>query len=159
MFIVTCCNYYFYFHLDSDENYTLFVQYLKSDQISAEEFDLYWRKCAPYRFKQISESKTTAEIFSEWPDYIKPSGFHLVSILNNFIFRYIYNVTFFQIDIDFSLKFPMAKNIHERWSQYSNKVLTVLKTKICNVQISKMLHEIKSKSEGNILLFIILINF
>ena len=54
------------------------------------------------------------------------------------------------------MKFPMAKNIHERWSQYGDKVLTVLKTKICNVETSKMLNEIKSKSEGNLFNYLLI---
>ncbi|KNC33824.1 hypothetical protein FF38_09243 [Lucilia cuprina] len=58
----------------SEESSTLYLQYLQSKQITAEEFEIYWRRCAPFRFKQISESQTTAEIFKLWPDYIKPSG-------------------------------------------------------------------------------------
>ncbi|KNC31058.1 hypothetical protein FF38_00565 [Lucilia cuprina] len=113
---------------ESEENYTLYLQYLQSEQITAEEFDIYWRRCAPFRFKQISESQTTAEIFKLWPDYIKPSGFHL-------------------IDIDFALKFPMAKNLHERWPKFSEQILCVLKTKISSAYISKKLADIESKND------------
>lgn len=54
------------------------VDSMRSSGVSADDFDIYWRKCSQYRFKQMSESKSTADILNEWPEYLRPSGFQLV---------------------------------------------------------------------------------
>ncbi|XP_065356338.1 uncharacterized protein LOC135950732 [Calliphora vicina] len=104
------------------------LQYLRLPSITADEFDLYWRKCANYRFQQITESKNTADIFQLWPEYKKPSG----SLL---------------INIDFELKFPIAKKFNERWSNYGEKVIYLLQTKITCSAISKKMQQINSLNE------------
>lgn len=42
----------------------------------------------------------------------------------------------------------MAKSLHERWSQYEDKVLLLLKTIITNAQISKQLQGIDHTDKG-----------
>ncbi|KNC23130.1 hypothetical protein FF38_01757 [Lucilia cuprina] len=63
------------FECEATEYYAVLVQTLRSDKITADDFDLYWRKCAPLRFKQIAEAKTTTDILNLWPEYTKPSAF------------------------------------------------------------------------------------
>ncbi|KNC27225.1 hypothetical protein FF38_05810, partial [Lucilia cuprina] len=118
---------------EPEENVGVALQYLRLPTITADEFDLYWRKCARYRFKQISESKSTAEIFQMWPEYKKPSG----SIL---------------INIDFEMKFPFAKQFSERWSSYRDKVIYLLQSKISNPAISKKMQQIHVFNEESVIL-------
>lgn len=75
-FIHICIS--FLIFTEPSENYALWVQYLRSD-LSNADFDLYWRKCAAFRFKQIFETKCTPEIFALWPEYKKPAASQLVS--------------------------------------------------------------------------------
>ncbi|KNC28789.1 hypothetical protein FF38_09955, partial [Lucilia cuprina] len=44
-----------------------------------------------------------------------------------------------QIDIDFVLKYPVAKNFEERWSYFAEELLLILKTRISCSLISKKL--------------------
>lgn len=70
------------------------LESIRNGDISAEEFDIYWRRCAPYRFKEILESKSTNEILELWPQYTKPSGTQLVRTINNG-FKQFSNLCFF----------------------------------------------------------------
>ncbi|KAI8124740.1 hypothetical protein CVS40_4890 [Lucilia cuprina] len=65
---------------ESDAKYA--VENIRSKGISADDFDIFWIKCSQYRFKQMIESKSTADILHEWPEYTRPSGFQLVRNLN-----------------------------------------------------------------------------
>ncbi|XP_046810816.1 uncharacterized protein LOC111687876 [Lucilia cuprina] len=105
---------------ESVEDYTLIIEVLRSSKIKQDEFDIYWQKCAPLRFQQITNSENTCEIFKLWPEYTKPSG-HLL------------------IDIDFVLKYPVAKNFEERWPYFAEDLLFILKTRISCSLISKKL--------------------
>ncbi|KAI8130050.1 hypothetical protein CVS40_0842 [Lucilia cuprina] len=108
---------------ESVEDYTLIIEVLRvnfSSKIKQDEFDIYWQKCAPLRFQQITNSENTCEIFKLWPEYTKPSG-HLL------------------IDIDFVLKYPVAKNFEERWPYCAEDLLFILKTRISCSLISKKL--------------------
>ncbi|XP_065356917.1 uncharacterized protein LOC135952157 [Calliphora vicina] len=105
---------------ETSENYALLVQTLRSDKISADEYDLYWRKCAPLRFKQIADSKTTSEILHLWPEYTKPSASQF-------------------INIDFTLKYPTAKCLKDRWSLLEDSILNTLKNKSgCSVLLKDL---------------------
>lgn len=53
---------------------------IRNKKTTTDEFDLYWRKCANYRFNQIKDMKTTSDILEEWPEYGKPSGHQLVCL-------------------------------------------------------------------------------
>ncbi|KNC32281.1 hypothetical protein FF38_12920 [Lucilia cuprina] len=110
--------------------------YLRLPTITVDEFDLYWRKCARYRLKQISESKSTAEIFQMWPEYKKPSGSNL-------------------INIDFELKFPFAKQFSERWLCYKDKVIYFLQSRISNLTISKKMQQIHTFNEESVVLTVL----
>lgn len=68
-----------YFNLELDDNATFYIQCLRSESITADDYDLYWRKCAKLRFKQIKEAQDSNEIFRLWPEYIKASISQLVS--------------------------------------------------------------------------------
>lgn len=72
---------FFLFLQEPDEDVTAALQYLRLPTIRADEFDFYWRKCASLRFKQIAESKSSAEILQLWPEYKRPSGSNLVSYI------------------------------------------------------------------------------
>lgn len=50
-----------------------YIQCLRSDSITADDYDLYWRKCAKLRFKQIKEAQDSTDIFRLWPEYMKPA--------------------------------------------------------------------------------------
>lgn len=45
------------------------------------EFDIFWRKSAPLRFKQLQNAETST-IFELWPEFCKPSAWQLVMFLN-----------------------------------------------------------------------------
>ncbi|XP_037824735.1 uncharacterized protein LOC119612917 [Lucilia sericata] len=121
---------------EPEENVAVTLQYLRLPTITADEFDLYWCKCARYRLKQISESKSTAEIFQMWPEYKKPSGSNL-------------------INIDFELKFPFAKQFSERWLCYKDKVIYLLQSKISNLTISKKMQQIHTFNEESVVLTVL----
>ncbi|KNC23711.1 hypothetical protein FF38_01233, partial [Lucilia cuprina] len=94
----------------------------------ADDFDLYWRKCAPLRFKQIAEAKTTTEILNLWPEYTQPSAFQF-------------------INIDFILKYPSAKCLKDRWTQLEDSILNILKSKSgCSILL-KDLQKVGSNNE------------
>ncbi|XP_075168312.1 uncharacterized protein LOC142240498 [Haematobia irritans] len=101
-----------------DADCTFAFQYLRSGSITAEELDIYWRQCSPMRFKQIMASKSTLEALKLWPEYTKPNGGRL-------------------IDIDFSLKFPLAKDIKITWTSLEIKLFAFLKTKLPNSTLLK----------------------
>ncbi|XP_075158212.1 uncharacterized protein LOC142231488 [Haematobia irritans] len=103
-----------------EDSYGPILQILRSDGISNEEFDIYWRKCAPLRFQQIAKSKHNGEIYQQWPEYFFKSGVNL-------------------INIDFALKYPHAADFKERWTQYSDKFAYVMRTKISQAHISNKL--------------------
>ncbi|XP_037809229.1 uncharacterized protein LOC119601998, partial [Lucilia sericata] len=121
---------------EPEENVAVTLQYLRLPTITADEFDLYWRKCARYRLKQISESKSTAEIFQMWPEYKKPSGSNL-------------------INIDFELKFPFAKQFSERWLCYKDKVIYLLQSKISNLIFKKKMQQIHTFNEESVVLTVL----
>lgn len=66
--------YNFLTFIELPEDYTSFIIILRNKTASCEEKDLYWRKCAPLRFQQIKDSKSTAEILHVWPEYTEPAG-------------------------------------------------------------------------------------
>ncbi|XP_075150679.1 uncharacterized protein LOC142224777 [Haematobia irritans] len=103
-----------------EDSYGPILQILRSDGITNEEFDIYWRKCALLRFQQIAKSKHNGEIYQQWPEYFFKSGINL-------------------INTDFSLKYPHAAHFKERWAQYSDKFAYVMRTKISQAHISNKL--------------------
>ncbi|XP_046801112.1 uncharacterized protein LOC111688897 [Lucilia cuprina] len=116
------------FECEATENYAVLVQTLRSDKITAYDFDLYWRKCAPLRFKQIAEAKTTTEILNLWLEYTQPSDFQF-------------------INIDFILKYPSAKCLKDRWTQLEDSILNILKSKSgCSILL-KDLQKVGSNNE------------
>lgn len=119
-----------------------------------DEFDLYWRKCSCYRLNQIKDMKNSLDIFTEWPEYKKPSGYQLVNI--NFLKYLIIFIKFLlQINIDFCIKYPKAKNIGEKWDQYSTKLFGILKAKIVNSTALALIEKVKTSNEGKIIYVIV----
>ncbi|KAI8122559.1 hypothetical protein CVS40_6689 [Lucilia cuprina] len=114
--------------LDVEDNYDLILMYLRDEKTTAEDFCLYWKQCAPLRFKQMKDSKKTSEILKLWPEFKKPSAWQL-------------------IDVDFKIKFPNAKNLFERWSQLGDKMLTLLKQKVSSAFVSQKLLELDAHNE------------
>ncbi|XP_073812255.1 uncharacterized protein [Musca autumnalis] len=102
----TTCN---KFVPEADSQYAL--ECIRNNNVTADEFDIYWRKCSQLRFSQIENSKSTGEILENWPEYSKPSGMSL-------------------IDIDFSLKYPKSCDLISKWSLYSDKILRLISNKI-----------------------------
>lgn len=78
---MTYCTFFVYYVLTTDEDCKFALEEIRNGNISAEEFDIYWRQCAQHRFKEILESKSTNEIFELWPQYTKPSGSQLVRLI------------------------------------------------------------------------------
>ncbi|XP_037820789.1 uncharacterized protein LOC119609869 isoform X1 [Lucilia sericata] len=113
---------------DVEDNYDLILMYLRDEKTTAEDFCLYWKQCAPLRFKQMKDSKKTSEILKLWPEFKKPSAWQL-------------------IDVDFKIKFPNAKNLFERWSQLGDKMLTLLKQKVSSAFVSQKLLELDAHNE------------
>lgn len=74
-------NFHLFIFVEPSANYESIVEMLRSENISKEDFDLYWRKSSPLRFKHISESKSTSEVFNLWPEYKNPSALQLVSVI------------------------------------------------------------------------------
>ena len=52
------------------------------------------------------------------------------------------------MNIDFDLKYPMAKKFNERWSAYGENIIYLLQSKVSCVVASKNLEKIGSLNEG-----------
>lgn len=59
-------------------NYTAAREALKCPEITTEEFEIYWRQCAQYRFKEINDSDSIDQFLERWPEYTKQSAIHWV---------------------------------------------------------------------------------
>ncbi|KAJ8973450.1 hypothetical protein NQ317_016793 [Molorchus minor] len=53
---------------------------LKFENLSAEEFDSYWKACTQYRLNDINTMLSSAEVLQKWPFYKKPFGYRLVDM-------------------------------------------------------------------------------
>lgn len=63
-------------------------------------------------------------------------------------FLYIYIFLYSQINIDFSLKFPLARSIHNKWRRHKEQIFITIKSKIQNAHISRQLQELENKNTG-----------
>lgn len=52
------------------DDLTLGLQHLKCSNITAEEFDLNWRKCAQIIFNQILEFNNLGDVMKLWPQQL-----------------------------------------------------------------------------------------
>ncbi|KAB0790611.1 hypothetical protein PPYR_14983 [Photinus pyralis] len=83
------------------------IRSLKYDNLSAEQFDTCWQACSQYRLNEIKNLQTTAEILNKWPYYKKPTGYRL-------------------IDMDFNVLYRTGDGLLNKWETYRDKLISFL---------------------------------
>lgn len=138
-----------------------FLQSLKFDNLSADEFKSTWAACAKFRINQIRyESENMQESLKLWPQYKKPNGLQLVRYHICIIstYKFIINVSktnalHLQIDFDFGIIHQNAEKIID-WEHKFERLFEYMKNHLIlhDKDAKKILNTLNRNQlkEGNI---------
>jgi len=70
---------YYLFITEPEEDINLVLNQIRHDNCSLPELERHWSATVNYRLNTIKNATSTQEIIKEWPSYMIPMGYKLVS--------------------------------------------------------------------------------